>query len=379
MTPYGFPAGHPMNADRLRLTVELIRALEMLPESEVVAGRDATDDELVLFHTRQYVGAVRRLSGPEPDAAEAARWGLGTEDVPVVPGMDAMARAVVGGTLVAAEEVMSGRRTRAFNVAGGMHHGHRARAAGFCVYNDLAVAIQWMRTEHRARVMYVDYDAHHGDGVQEAFWDDPEVLTVSFHESPAYLFPGTGWVDELGGGDGHGYAVNVPLDAHTGDASYYRLFSELVPPLARAFRPDVIVLQCGCDAHFRDPLTHMRCTTRLFERLTRVVCDVADEVCGGRVVATGGGGYAVYEVVPRAWALVWGILRGEPAPDGVPRVFQDRVLAEHGVLVPATLRDPEGSLPPSPREEEAAARNLRTLDAVRRQALPLVTGWSLGF
>ncbi len=384
LATYGFRPGHPLNPVRVRLTVELIRRLGLLDDGDVLAPRDASDEELALVHSPEYIEAVKRLSAPQPepaDAADARRWGIGTDDVPIVAGMDAMSRRVVGATLVAAEAVLDGRFRRAFNPAGGLHHAHRAAASGFCVYNDLAVAIAWMRRAGgpRPRVMYIDYDAHHGDGVQEAFWDDPDVLTVSFHESPSYLFPGTGWVEELGDGAGHGYAVNVPLDAHTGDASFHRLFAELVPTLADAFRPDVIVLQNGCDTHWKDPLTHMRCTTRLYERLVRLVGDVANRHCEGRIVATGGGGYAVYEVVPRAWTLVWAALRGEAAPDAIPRDWLDAILAEHGVLVPVTLRDPEGSLEPSPREDAAAERNLRTLEAVRRQAVPLLTGWSLGF
>ncbi len=379
---YAFSPGHPLNPVRLELTLSLIRALGLLAESDIEAPREATDAELELFHAPEYVAAVRRLSVETPaesDLATAPGWGIGTDDVPIVAGMHDAAKRIVGSTLRATELVMSGARKRAFSIAGGLHHGHAAGAAGFCVYNDLAVAMKWIRREHDARILYVDYDAHHGDGVQEAFWEDPEVLTVSFHESPAYLFPGTGWVEELGGRDGHGYSVNVPLDAHTGDDSFYRLFSELVPTLADAFRPDVIVLQNGCDSHWKDPLTHLRCTTRLYERLVRVVCEVAERHCRSRIIATGGGGYAVYEVVPRAWTLVWATLCGVTAPDAMPRDWLDAVLAESGVLIPATLRDPQGALPTTAGEAEAAERNLRTLEAVRRQALPLVTGWSLGF
>jgi acetoin utilization protein AcuC len=379
MLDYGFPEGHPLDPVRLRLTIELMRSMGLVADADVVEPRAATDAELTAVHSVEYVEAVKRFSAAGQDPTGAERWGLGTEDVPIVEGMDAAARLIVGATLVAAEQVMSGACVRAFQPGGGLHHAHRARAAGFCVYNDLAVAIAWVRRRFGARVMYVDYDAHHGDGVQEAFWDDPEVLTVSFHESGTYLFPGTGWIDEQGGGGGHGYAVNVPLDAYTGDDSYYQLFSGLVPDLAEAFRPDVIVLQNGCDAHFQDPLAHLRCSTGLFERFVRVVDDVADRHCDGRIIATGGGGYSVYDVVPRAWTLVWAALKGEAAPDAIPREWLDSVLARYGVLVPPTLRDPPGTMPASPREAEADANNLRTLQAVRRQALPLLTGWSLGF
>jgi acetoin utilization protein AcuC len=240
------------------------------------------------------------------------------------------------------------------------------------------VAIAWLQRRYGARVLYIDYDAHHGDGVQWIFYEDPEVLTVSYHESGTYLFPGTGFIDELGDGDGYGYSVNVPLEVHTEDASFRAAF-DLVPKLADAFRPDVIVLQNGCDPHYLDPLTHLRTTTGLFEELVRVVMAVADRHCAGRIIATGGGGYAVQEGVPRAWTLVWAALAGLAAPDPLPR---DWILArrlEAGSEVPTTLRDPPDAFPPAPRADEVAAMNDRTVRAVERKVLPLLTGWGLGF
>lgn len=378
---YRFRSGHPMDPRRLRLTVELIRSLGLVGDAPrpVLAPRMATEEELLLVHTREYVEAVKRLSAPGADVAEGRAWGLGTEDTPVVEGMHEKTAWLVGGVLVAAEAVMGGRVRRAFAPAGGLHHAMPARASGFCVYNDLAVAIRWMQREHGARVMYVDVDAHHGDGVQEVFYDDPEVLTVSFHESGLYLFPSTGFVDEMGAGDGYGYSVNVPLDVHTGDASWLAAFEALVPALAEAFRPDVIVLQCGCDGHVLDPLAHLRATTSLYERLVEIVVAVAEEHCEGRVVATGGGGYAIYTVVPRAWTLVWGALCGIPAPDEVPARWLEAVRRESGQDVSPVLRDPPGAFPPSARREEVEANNARMVQEVRRRVLPLVTGWGLAF
>lgn len=378
---YRFRPGHPLDPRRLELTVGLIRSLGLAGGAErpVVAARPATEEELLLAHAPEYVEAVRRLSLPGARPEEGLPWGLGTEDTPVVERMHEMGLGVVGATLAAAEEVMSGRARRAFSPSGGLHHAKRAAAGGFCVYNDLAVAIRWMQREHGARVLYIDYDAHHGDGVQEIFYDDPEVLTVSFHESGVYLFPSTGFVDEMGAGDGYGYSVNVPLDAQTEDDSWRAAFTELVPELADAFRPDVIVLQNGCDGHVLDPLAHLRATTGLFEDFVRVVGEVADRHCKGRIVATGGGGYAIYTVVPRAWALVWGALCGEPAPDAVPAEWLAAVRRESGMEVPSTLRDPPGAYPPAPRRAEVEANNARTVQDVRRRVLPLLTGWGLAF
>lgn len=379
-TAYRFRPDHPFNPKRLELTVSLVEALGLLegPGVRTVAPRPATDAELLAVHAREYVDAVKRFSAGG-DAADAARWGLGTDDTPVFPGMHEVTALVTGATIRAAELVMGGEAKRAFNVAGGLHHAHRDRASGFCVYSDLAAAIAWIRREHGARVMYIDYDAHHGDGVQGIFYDDPEVLTLSIHESGRYLFPGTGFVDELGDGEGYGYSLNLPLEPFTEDDSWLAAHRRLLPETIEAYRPDVIVLQSGCDGHTADPLTHLRASTRLYEETTRIVCEAADAVCGGRVVATGGGGYAVWEVVPRAWTLVWAALSGQPCPDRIPHAWIERWQGEAPVLLPTCVRDDPAALAPVPRRAEVEAANRRTLESLRRQALPLIRGYGLGF
>jgi acetoin utilization protein AcuC len=381
LATYRFHPEHPLNPRRLELTVGLIRRLGLL-EAEadtVIAPRLATEDELRLVHTPEFVAAVKQASDNGVASASSHHFGLGTEDVPVIQGMHEAALHVVGGTLTAAEAVMSGSYQRAFSISGGLHHARRSEAAGFCVYNDLAVAIRWMQRQYGARVMYIDIDAHHGDGVQWIFYDDPDVLKVSFHESGVYLFPGTGFVDEVGEGDGHGYSVNVPLDAHTEDESFLTLFGSLVPELADAFRPNVILLQAGCDAHVLDPLTHLRCTTGMYEQLVRIVGDVADRHCDGRIVATGGGGYAIYRVVPRAWTLVWAALSERAAPDDLPEDWLKALRMESGREIPPCLRDPVDAFPPSPRRAAIEEMNRRTVAAVRRRVMPPLTGWGLAF
>jgi acetoin utilization protein AcuC len=353
LASYRFSEHHPLNPRRLELTVARMRELELLSGqgTRVVPPRTATEVELETVHAREYIEAVKR-------GVPNSRYGLGTEDVPAVKGMHEAASTIVGATLVAAELVMSGQVNRAMNISGGLHHAHRVQASGFCIYNDLAVAIKFMQREHHARVMYIDYDAHHGDGVQWIFYDDPDVLTVSYHESGAFIYPGTGFVDELGEGDGYGYSVNVPLDPRTDDDSFIHVFKALVPKLADAFKPDVIVLQNGCDGHWLDPLTHLQCTTRTFDEVVRTVCEIADRHCQGRIVATGGGGYAIEAVVPRAWTIVWSLLRGLE-PD-------------------ASLHDPAGARPPQPDSDHAEI-NDKTMRAVSARALPLLTGWGLAF
>jgi acetoin utilization protein AcuC len=381
VTAYRFRPDHPFNPRRLELTVSLIEAMGLLDADhvDIVAPRRATDAELLRVHSAEYVAAVKRCSQPGALPADCMRWGLGTEDTPLFPGMHDVTSLVVGATLRAAELVMSGEYTRAFNVAGGLHHAHRDRGSGFCVYSDLAVAIAWMREAHGARVMYIDYDAHHGDGVQGIFYDDPEVLTLSIHESGRYLFPGTGFVDELGDGEGYGYSLNVPLEPFTEDDSWIGIYERLLPEVAEAFRPDVIVLQNGCDGHAYDPLTHLRATTRMYEETVRITCEVADRLCGGRVVATGGGGYAIWKTVPRAWTLVWAALSGQTASDIIPHAWNDRWQGESPDLLPERLRDPAGLIPPVPRRAEIEASNRRTAEQLRRMALPLLRGWGLGF
>jgi acetoin utilization protein AcuC len=384
-TAYRFRQDHPFNPKRLELAISLIHELGLLePEGlEIVPPREVLREELLTIHTPEYVDAVARLSAADAEAsagdADAWRWGLGTDDNPLFPRMHEVASRVVGGTLRAAELVMSGQVSRAFAIAGGLHHAHRDRASGFCVYSDLAVAIEWMRRAHGARVLYIDYDAHHGDGVQGIFYGDADVLTLSLHESGRYLFPGTGFVDELGEGDGYGYSLNVPMEPFTEDGSWLGIYRDLLPRVAEAFRPDVIVLQNGCDAHALDPLTHLRCTTALYEETVRITCAVADEHCGGRIVATGGGGYSAWRVVPRAWSLVWAGLTGQTAPEVIPHSWLQKWQGESPELLPERLRDDAGCYTAVPRRQEIEAMNRRTYESLVRTAMPLLSGWSMQF
>ena len=380
LAEYRFTRTHPLNPRRLELTLELIRRLGLIDEAHrIVPARVATDEEILAVHAQPFVKAVKLASSRPEAISKHGAFGLGTDDVPIVAGMHDAAAHIAGATLRAAELVMSGEVTRTFSIAGGLHHARRAEASGFCIYNDLAIAIRWMQREHNARVLYIDIDAHHGDGVQQIFYDDPDVLTLSFHESGAFLYPGTGFIDEAGEGDGYGYSVNVPLDPNTDDASYLDCVRTLVPRIADMFGPDVIVLQAGCDAHVLDPLTHLRCTTAFYREAVQVVCDAADSVCDGKLVATGGGGYAIHQVVPRAWSLVWATLCGVEAPEEMPADFRKMLESECGCDVTAALIDPPDAFERTQPMIDAEAMNKATLDAVRRKCLPLISGWGLGF
>jgi acetoin utilization protein AcuC len=326
MVRYDFGPSHPLAPVRVALTISLADSLGVLslPSVSVVAPSPATDDELSLVHTAAYLAAVRQAGS---DGRPNGWYGLGTPDNPVFPSMHDASALVAGGTLAAARAVWSGSCLHGANVAGGLHHAMRAQASGFCVYNDPAIAIAWLLSAGASRVAYVDLDVHHGDGVQAAFYDDPRVLTISLHEHPSTLFPGTGLASENGTGDGRGYAVNVALPAGTGDAGWLRAFDAVVPSLLREFRPDVLVSQHGCDTHLLDPLAHLSVSLDAMRFAQLRVHELAHSYADGRWVLVGGGGYQRVQVVPRCWAHLLAVAAGQPVDPSVATPAQWRSLA----------------------------------------------------
>jgi acetoin utilization protein AcuC len=362
-TTYYFHDEHPFNQRRLLLTHDLLRAYGLIADDHILPPRMASDDEIALVHDPRYIQFVREQGHSEKELPLAASFGLGTEDVPCFPRMHEATALIVGGTLQAVDVVMNGEADHAFNPAGGLHHAFRGRASGFCVYNDCSVAIAYMRKHWDVRVLYIDTDAHHGDGVQWAFYDDPNVLTVSIHETGKYLFPGTGNLTERGEGGGYGYSVNVPLDAFTEDQSFLEIYHNLIPKLARAFKPDIIVTQNGCDAHAYDPLTHLSCSMRIYQEIPRLAHQLAHELCGGRWVAVGGGGYDIWRVVPRAWTLLWSEMTDQPLTDGpLPDSWLTRWQKETELPLPTHLFDDVNPFPPIPRRAEITEKNRVTLE-----------------
>jgi acetoin utilization protein AcuC len=236
-----------------------------------------------------------------PDQGDDPLHGLGTDDNPIFPHMHEASSLVCGGSLLAAREIAEGRADRAVNIAGGLHHAMRDRASGFCVYNDCAVAISWLLDHGFDRIAYVDVDVHHGDGVQAAFYGDPRVLTISLHQHPLTLWPGTGWPSEYGEGAATGSSVNVPLPPGTTDSGWLRAFHAVVPSLLTAFRPQLLVTQCGADTHAEDPLASLRLSVDGHRTIYRELRDLADRTAEGRWLAVGGGGYGLFRVVPRSW------------------------------------------------------------------------------
>jgi acetoin utilization protein AcuC len=255
-------------------------------------------------------------------------------------------------------------------ISGGLHHAMRSRASGFCVYNDAGVAISRLKEEHPGiRIAYVDTDAHHGDGVQWMFYSDPDVLSVSMHESGRYLFPGSGGVDEKGRNGGVGYSVNVPLEPFTDDESWISCFEAVVPEALRAFGPDLILSQNGCDGHALDPLTHLSATTRLYEHVPHRIHDLAHHLCGGRWVATGGGGYDIWRVVPRAWSALWAIVSHQELPERVSEDWLSKWSGKSPVELPPLMRDDPEDYPQGPHVAKLAERNLRAVDEVVEKVL----------
>ncbi len=312
---FSYGASHPLKPIRLKLTVELIKACGLLlpDDPRLIVPVPATRQDLLAFHTPDYINMLEASNGgAEPPGAAA--YGLGYGDNPVFPGMYDWSLLVAGSSLKAADLVESGEARIAFNISGGLHHAMAGRASGFCYVNDPVLAIRLLLSRGR-RVAYVDIDAHHGDGVQAAFYDTDRVLTISLHETGEALFPGTGFQNETGEGAGKGYSVNVPLPPGAGDLEFARAFTDTVPPEIERFRPDVIVSQLGVDTFRTDPLAHLNVTTKGFSAMVEMIKGLCP-----KWVALGGGGYDIANVA-RAWTLAWAIMNDVEAPEEIPPSF----------------------------------------------------------
>src|SRR6266516_2455707 len=309
LTGYDFGSGHPLAPVRVELTIELARALGVLDAAgvQVVAPEPATDAELELVHDPCYIAAVKQAGGPDP--GPVAGW--------------------------------FGQTEHGVSIGGGLHHAMRGNASGFCVYNDPAIAIAWLLGQGAERIAYVDVDAHHGDGVERAFWDDPRVLTIGLHEHPESLFPGTGWPGDIGGRRAEGSAVNVALHALTGDAGWLRAFHAVVPPLLRRFRPQILVSQHGCDSHRDDPLTNLELTIDAQRAAHAAIHALAHEYAGGRWLLTGGGGYEHIHVVPRSWAHLLFEAAGRPLDPSAatPGLWREYVSLVTSQAAPDTMTE----------------------------------------
>ncbi len=354
---------HPMRPVRLKLTYELMEALglDILPSGELVEARPAKESELLLFHTLEYLKVLKEANtGIIPVGGGA--HGLGFGDNPVFKGVYEWSCYSAGASVQAAELVTGGRHRTAFNIAGGLHHAMPNRASGFCYANDAAIAIRHLVNKGK-RVAYVDIDAHHGDGVEYAFYDTDRVLTISLHESGQWLFPGTGFVTDTGVNHGKGFSINVPLPPSTCDEYYLRVFNDVVPPFIDAFNPDVLVTQLGVDSFETDPLTHLSLTTNSFEKMVETFRSF-----NLPWVALGGGGYDLSNVA-RSWTLAWAIMNGVNAPNTIPRDFIQR---NGDIFRSDFLRDPPFT-PFKPRKEDLDCLN-RDVEFLKNEVLPIVSG-----
>ena len=358
---FDFGAHHPFKIHRLGLTYELIRAYGLVdrPDVHVLSPREATEEEAMGFHSQGYLETLR--------VASSGMWvqnlfahGLGTSDNPVFPDVYDWGMYVAGASIVCSEEILSGRASRAFNMSGGLHHAMPSRASGFCHINDGVLAIQAMVNAGK-RVAYVDIDAHHGDGVQHAFYTSSDVLTVSVHQTGYTIFPGTGFVEEIGQGPGRGTSVNVPLLPGAGDEAYERAIEAVVLPVLRAYEPDILVTQLGSDAVVGDVVANLRMSLRQFECNVRAFRELDIPW-----LALGGGGYDVSNVV-RAWTLAWSVITETDLPDDIPAEWLT-LAAPYSVAI-SKLR---GNIRRTPTDEAVLEDLDQTIGALRESVFPLL-------
>lgn len=365
---YDFGPDHPLTPRRFGPSVALTR---QSGARNFVAPRLATDDELERLHTSAYIDTVKRFSDDPWNHPYSA--GIGAGDCPPFEDMHTASATIAGGSIDAVDRILRGESDHAFNPGGGLHHAMAGRASGFCIYNDVALGVARARDAGH-RVLYVDLDTHHGDGTQALFWDDPQVLTFSIHETGLTLFPGTGFADERGGPDALGSSLNVPLQPYSGDGSWIAAVERVVPALADAFRPTFLVSQNGCDTHAYDPLAHLRLTTNAYRAATLMLDKIAHEYCEGRWLATGGGGYDAYRVVPRSWSLVWLAQAHRDVPTQVAdewrATWRDEAERFDQAPLPESYLDPLNLV--APESKDLAARNGKTVDEALVDGLELL-------
>jgi len=370
---YRFHDSHPFNQQRLILTHQLLFHIQALSSSDFIKPTQLEEQSLLSIHTSEYIATVKALSSPKPSTeaiSRAEQYGLGLGDTPFFKGMHEATLTTVAGSVTAVELVMSGEHKHAIHLAGGLHHAFQNKAAGFCIYNDASIAIAHAQEKYGARVLYIDTDVHHGDGVQETFYADPRVCTFSIHETGKYLFPGTGYAGDRGLGDGFGFSFNLPMEPYTEDESWLDCFETAIHKVAAFFKPDIIISQHGCDAHYYDPLSHQHCSMKIYLEMPRIIQKLADRWCDGKWVALGGGGYDIWRVVPRAWSLLWLTMTNHPLIDQLrahptallPEEWISQAQADSPTELPLTWLDDMTDWEAVPRKLEINEKNQQTKD-----------------
>lgn len=364
---YNLGSEHPFTPLRAEMVLDLLHELGV--DVQPLEPRPVEPQALHTIHDPGYVEAIEALSKGQ-EVAGYESFGLGTADNPIVPGMAEGARYMVGGTLLGARLLLEDKATHVLQLGGGFHHAHHKLAAGFCLYNDLALAIREM-TNAGWHVAYLDIDVHHGDGVQEIFYDDGKVMTISLHESGEYIFPGTGWLHELGRGMGRSLKLNLPLEPFTQGDSYLEVMEKVVAEALYWFKPDALVVQAGADAHFSDPLADLMLTTQDFERLFDKILHMTDELCKGRLLMTLGGGYSL-TATSRIWTLLYLKFFGHELPQRLPESWRARWQERLGKEIPRFLHDPNPAYQSIPRKEEIVRHNR---DLIQRLMDAVVADW----
>jgi acetoin utilization protein AcuC len=361
---YDYGPDHPMEPRRAAETFALCERYDLLdkPWMDVLRPEPADEEIMALFHDRDYLSALKEANDGV-FREELLEFGLGTVDCPVFPGVYDYSALIAGGTLLGTHLVQEGRYDLAFNPAGGFHHAQRRNAEGFCYVNDIAVAIRGLVREG-CRVAYIDLDAHHGDGVQSAFYDDGRVLTISLHESGKSLFPWSGFETEIGEGEGKGYNINVPLPPQTDDEVFLLAFHEVVPAAVEAFDPDIVFALLGADGLLADPLSHLRLTNNAYAETVKAI-----ERMSPKCVALGGGGYEMNSVT-RAWCLAWSVMNGVEPQDEYAGTIGGMMLGTEYVEG-GSLRD-RHAYTTGPIKEEIRKEVVRVTSYLKRKALPLI-------
>lgn len=360
---YDFGSYHPLKPVRLNLVAELSRSMGLLDSTNVSLVKPVMADieHILLFHKKEYVDLVEQSS-------RLGKGLLDLGDTPAFKGCFESSRLYVGGSILAADLLMQGSADHAFNPAGGLHHAHPYGASGFCIFNDPAIVVAYLKQRYETkRMLYLDIDAHHGDGVMYGFYSDPSLLNIDFHEDGRYLFPGTGFTYEIGKGEARGLKVNVPLPPGTGDEAYLKAFGEIVPRMVEAFQPQIILMQCGADSHFDDRLANLRLTTKSYEKMIDIVHMLAHKVCDGRILLFGGGGYSLSSVA-RCWTLAFAKLAEMQLGDQIPESWRELFEEASGEEAPRQLRDSESGIGTEPTTYvEGVLKELKTIVPILRR------------
>jgi len=301
---YPYPPECPFNTSRPAGVKKVVQSMGLLSGEKTFQARPQPADRITLkkFHTAAYLHTLKSANDGKFEPS-ALYMGIGSPDCPVFKGMYEYSALACGATLLGAQLIMEGKVSAAFNPSGGLHHSGPDKAAGFCYMNDNALVCTVL-AENKKRVLYLDIDVHHADGVQNAFYDRNDVMTISFHQDGRTLFPGTGFEDEIGSGEGRGFAVNVPLPIGTFDEAYMLAYRQIAEPLITAYNPDIIVFELGADTLAGDPLANLYLTNNTY-------ADIINSLLGFNkpILMTGGGGYNIENTV-RAWVLAWSVLCG---------------------------------------------------------------------